>query len=98
MVVQGASHHIARKIDVLHKEATEAASNLRNSEFEDADEEGNEMIDGARGRKKKKSFLDRIAEAKDMDEFFEGEPHIDEEEEDRIYKERNEKNEAAGRG
>ena len=39
-----------------------------------------------------------MAEAKDMDEFFEGEPQIDEEEEERIYKERKEKNEAAGRG
>merc|ERR1719192_2727757 len=58
MVIQGATHHIARKIDVLHKEANEAASNLRNSEFEDADEDDNEMNEGARSRKKKKSLHD----------------------------------------
>merc|ERR1711953_1321845 len=98
MVIQGASHHIARKIDVLHEEVNEAASNLRNSEFEDVDEDDNEMIEGARSRKKKKTLLDRIVEAKDMDEFFEGEPQIDEEEEERIYKETLQKNEAAGRG
>ena len=96
MVVQGASHLIARKVDVLHTETRQAADDLKNAEFDDVDQEGNNN-DGS-GRKRKKSRLERLMEAKDIDEFNEGETFIDEDEEKRLFDEKVKKDKESGRG
>merc|ERR1711970_1673369 len=97
MVVQGASHLIARKVDVLHTEARQAADDLKNAEFDDdVDQDGNNN-DGS-GRKRKKTRLERLMEAKDIDEFNEGETFIDEDEEKRLFEEKVKKDKESGRG